>query len=113
MEWRAEAKELNIPLYHRKKKDVLAEIADVLKDIETKKVLDNFNLGKIYQKVKLVVSGKQATRICNVALREYVKQQGLVEPITCEAWYINCKRKGIVFTGAKHDSASENKQTRC
>lgn len=92
MDWRVEAKRLEIPMWHREKKDVLAAIA----------------AKKSVQRTKIVISGRQAQDICNTVLMEYVKQQGLKEPITHEKWCINCKRKGIVFTGVHNDSVEQN-----
>lgn len=99
MAWREEAKELGIPLYHRKKADVLAEIQEKKLGIAVRNAL-----------VKMTISGQEATAICIAALKEYVRNHGLSEPITHEKWFVNCKRKGIVFTGAKHDTVEQNEQ---
>ena len=40
----------------------------------------------------------EATRICSDALFGHVASQGF-ENVSCEKWFLNCKRKGIVFKG--------------
>ena len=50
---------------------------------------------------KVVISPREATRICSEALFKYVSEKGLTD-ITCEGWFVNCKRKGIVFKGTKN-----------
>ena len=92
MNWRIEAKALEISMYRRKKVDVIA-------DIEAKKTKPEF--------IRVIVSPKQATELCNKAIKEYVIEQGLCEPITCEKWFVNCKRKGIVYKG-KEIKENEN-----
>lgn len=88
MNWRVEAKTLGIPMYRRKKVDVIA-------DIEAKNAKPEF--------IRVIVSPRQATEICNKAIKEYVIEQGLCEPITCEKWFVNCKRKGIVYKGKPNE----------
>jgi len=87
MTWREEAKRLNIPLWHRKK-------VDVLRDIEATKTK--------CKDIKITVRPEEATEICRKALFEHVSGLGM-ENITCEKWFVNCKRKGIVFKGQKTD----------
>ncbi len=95
--WRQEAKRLNIPLYHRKKADVIAEIEAVPSEGKEKKV-----------SLDLVT----ATHLCRKALKDYAVEQGL-DPdyeIMISRWYLRAKRKGIRFIGRqKNDSQSENK----
>ncbi len=83
-DWRREAKELGISLYHKKKVDVLLEI-------ENRKPKD----------IKVIIDPKEATVICNKALRAVAVERGLNsdENILIERWFVNCKRKGIVFRG--------------
>ena len=50
--------------------------------------------------MKVVIDRKEATRICSEALFKYVADQGYKD-ISCEAWSLNCKRKGIVFKGTQ------------
>jgi hypothetical protein len=93
MTWREEAKSLGIKMYQRTK-------VDVLKDIEAA-------LGKEAEveckDIKITVDVRKATEICQRALFEHVSELGMVN-ITCEKWFLNCKRKGIVFKGQKNGS---------
>ena len=92
MTWREQAQELGIAMWQRKKVDVLA-------DIETK-------LNPPI--VKVIIDPKEATMICNKALYAVAVERGLkAGTISNEKWFVNCKRKGIVFKG-KQDV--ENKQ---
>ena len=86
-EWRTRAKELGIKMYQRKKADVIADIEALL--------------NKQSETIKVIVPPRKATEICNKALQEYVIEQGLDgdKEITRERWFVNCKRKGIVFKG--------------
>ena len=55
--------------------------------------------------VKIVIEPKEATEICNKALYAVVIERGLVAgTITNEQWFLNCKRKGIVFKGKQNDN---------
>jgi hypothetical protein len=99
MDWREEAKELEIPLYDHdrkcpRKKD------DVLSDIEATKAPRP-------EPTKITVSVKDATKICSNALFRYIKEQGLGNA-TCERWFLNCKRKGIVFKGTRDVRGQES-----
>lgn len=96
MTWREEAKELGIKMWQRKK-------IDVLRDIELKKV----ELSEP-QTMKITVDARKATEICKKALYEYVSAMGMKDA-TCEKWYLNCKRKGIVFKGMKDDTGTEGR----
>ena len=86
-DWRAKAKELNIKMYQRKKVDVIADIETALSQQD--------------ETIKVIVHPRKAMEICDAALREYVIEQGLDgdKEITRERWFVNCKRKGIVFKG--------------
>ncbi len=96
MTWREEAKELGIKMYQRKKVDVLA-------DIEAKKNPPRDVLAKI------IIQPREATEICNKALYAVAVERGLVSgTITNEKFFINCKRKGIVFKGIKNDNDKLN-----
>ena len=54
--------------------------------------------------VKVVINPKEATAICNKALYAEAIERGLVAgTITNEYWFVNCKRKGIVFKGKLND----------
>ncbi len=115
MTWREEAKELGIKLFHRTK-------AEVVKDIEATKgptlaevekchremVADAAlyeNLRRIGKtgKARLLVDRDTVTKICTDALMAHVIEQGLCGEISCVKWFINCQRKGIVFTGRIKD----------
>lgn len=52
--------------------------------------------------IKIIVRVEEATEICRKALFEHVSELGMVN-VTCEKWFLNCKRKGIVFKGQKND----------
>tara|TARA_Y100000310_G_C20553166_1_gene749156 strand:- start:72 stop:428 length:357 start_codon:yes stop_codon:yes gene_type:complete len=97
MTWREDAKGLSIALYDHDARCVRKKV-DVLKDIEATK--------EECKDIKIVVRPEDATEICRIALFEHVFALGM-KNITCEKWFINCKRKGIVFKGQKND---ENKQ---
>lgn len=93
MTWREEAKELGISMLRRKKEDVLRDIEaakNVCKDVECKDI-------------KIIVRCEEVTEICRKALFEHVSNLGMVN-VTCEKWFVNCKRKGIVFKGQKNDN---------
>ena len=96
MAWREEAKELGIAVYDKELKRPRKKV-DVLADIEAKKEKPEDITGP----TKIVVSVQEANKICSDALFKHVSEQGL-ENITCEKWFINCKRKGIVFKGIKN-----------
>ncbi len=94
MTWREEAKELDVSVYDhtlnrpRKKEDVIA-------DIEAKK-----NPPCLY--IKVIISPREAHEICSKALYKTAVERGLkAGTITNEKWFMNCKRKGIVFKGQK------------
>jgi len=87
MNWREEAKSLGIKLFQRSKEDVL-------RDIEATK--------NECKDIKIDVRSDVATEICRKALFEYVASLGM-KNITCEQWFLNCKRKGITFKGQKND----------
>ena len=89
--WREEAKGLGIKLFQRTK-------VDVIRDIEAAK-------GEC-RDIKIAIRPDEATEICRKALFEHVSNMGM-ENITCEKWFVNCKRKGIVFKGQK----KKNEQT--
>lgn len=99
MDWRKKAKELNIPLWHRKKVDVLKDIA-----AKTETVTEP-------EFIKVIISPKEATAICNKALFDVAMERGLGTLITCERWFVNCKRKGIVFKGRKNVSGQSGGNT--
>lgn len=92
MNWRDEAKELGIKLFQRKKEDVL-------KDIEATK--------NVCKDLKIIIGVKEATEICRKALFEHISDR--MVNITCEKWFLNCKRKGIVFKGQKNDDTELTK----
>ena len=97
--WREKAKELGISLYHRKKDDVIREI-------ENKAV-------KKSEDMKITIEPRKAFEICVAALRGYVIEQGMDgdKEIIWEKWFVNCKRKGIVFRGkAKNEYNSETRE---
>lgn len=99
MTWREEAKELGISMLRRKKEDVLRDIEvakNVCKDVEVEDV-------EICKDIKIIVRPEEATEICRKALFEHVSGLGMVN-VTCEKWFVNCKRKGIVFKGQKNDN---------
>ena len=65
--------------------------------------------------IKMIIGVKEANQICKDALLKHVAEQGL-EDVVCERYFevairngkfLNCKRKGIIFKGQKH----EDKQT--
>ncbi len=57
---------------------------------------------KVMEKdIKITVTVREATEICRKALFEHVSNLGM-KNVTCEKWYLNCKRKGIVFKGQKN-----------
>ncbi len=62
-DWRAEAKELGISLYHRTK-------VDALKDIELRQKSDR-------PKNKIDITRNEASEICRKAFKEYAIEQGL------------------------------------
>ena len=97
--WREKAKELNISLYHRKKDDVIREITE-------KTTVES-------EDMKITVEPRKAFEICVAALRGYVIEQGMDgdKEIIWEKWFVNCKRKGIVFRGkAKNEYNSETRE---
>ncbi len=53
--------------------------------------------------IKIVIRTEEAAKICRDALFEHVKNLGM-KNVTCEKWFLNCKRKGIVFKGQKNDN---------
>ena len=57
--------------------------------------------------IKIVIRTDEAAKICRDALFEHVKNLGM-KNVTCEKWYLNCKRKGIVFKGQKDDDKKLN-----
>ena len=94
--WRERAKELDIPMYQRKKEDVIADIISVA----------------VPEKVNLKIDVKTANAICRDALFKYAEEQG-IENAVCEQYverfiwqgkFLNCKRKGIIFNGTKRIS---------
>ena len=93
MNWREEAKEFHIALYDHTLQRI-REKEDVLRDIEVTK--------NVCKDIKITVIAKEATEICRKALFEHVSKLGMVNA-TCEQWFLNCKRKGIVFKGQKND----------
>ena len=106
MDWREEAKELGVALYDKelkrpRKKD------DILADIEARKTAQP-------EPVKITVDVKEVNKICSDALFKHVADQGLTN-ISCEKWFLNCKRKGIVFRGLKNaerrNEESESEET--
>ena len=86
MTWREEAKKLGIKMWQRKK-------ADILRDIEATK--------NVCTDIKITIRVEEATEICRKALFEHVSDR--MVNITCEKWFLNCKRKGIVFKGQKNE----------
>ena len=102
MTWREEAKELGVPLYDKELKRPRKKV-DVLADIEAKKKKPEDVAGP----AKIIISVQEANKMCSEALFRYVAEQGL-ENITCEKWFINCKRKGIVFKGIKNVRREED-----
>lgn len=94
MTWREEAKELGIAVYDKKLKRPRKKL-DVLRDIELKKAeVTN-------EAMRIIISPRDATEICKKALYEYVSAMGMKDAY-CEKWFLNCKRKGIVFKGTKN-----------
>ena len=94
--WREKAKELGIPMYQRKKEDVMADIVAIT----------------VPEKVNFTIDVKTANNICRDALFKYVEDQG-IENAVCEQYvnrfiwqgkFLNCKRKGIIFNGTKRIS---------
>ncbi len=100
MTWREEAKELGVPLYDHALKRVRKK-ADVEKDTMAAR-LKVVKPESECKDIKIVVRPEVATEICRRALFDYVSLLGMTN-VTCEKWFINCKRKGIVFKGQKND----------
>ena len=105
MTWREEAKKLGVPLYDHELKRVRKKL-DVLADIEAKKEKPVEVTGP----TKIIISIQDATKICSDALFKHVAELGLTK-ISCEKWFLNCKRKGIVFKGIKNDRARTSETT--
>lgn len=95
--WRREAKELGIKLWHRKKEDVI-------KEIEAKTIAKT-------EFIKITIDRHTAIRLCEEALKDYVIRKGLCEPVSSEKWFLNCKRKGIVFKGKAENDCNQQRET--
>ncbi len=92
VDWRTQAKELGISLYHRTK-------ADVLKDIEQK---------SNQPKKKIEITRNEASEICRKAFKEYAIEQGL-DPdneILISRWYLDMNRSRMTFIGKEKDDGS-------
>ena len=100
MNWREEAKELGVPLYDHELKRIRKK-ADVLADFPNAKEFKRQR--EKPETIKVIITPREATEICNKALKAVAVERGLGEPITCEKWFVNCKRKGIVFKGKQND----------
>ena len=60
--------------------------------------------------ITVTIGMQEAIALCGKALRDYVISQGVDgdKDIVNEKWYLNCKRKGIVFKGYPHDNNQLN-----
>ena len=105
MTWREEAKELGVAVYDKALKRPRKKL-DVMADIEAKKEKPVEVTGP----TKIIISIQDATKICSDALFKHVAELGLTK-ISSERWFLNCKRKGIVFKGIKNDRKGTSEGT--
>lgn len=85
--WRTEAKELGISLYHRTKEDVVKEIELRQKNVQPK--------------MKIDISRNDAADICCKAFRAYAISKGCDpnEEILVSRWYLQMNRNRMTFIG--------------
>ena len=101
-DWREKAKELGIPVYDKELKRPRLKVA-VLADIEV--------MSNVCKDIKITIRADEATEICRKALFDHVSKLGM-KNITCEKWFLNCKRKGIVFKGQKNEDRQTESERR-
>ena len=113
MTWREEAKELGIPLYDHELKKIRKK-ADVLADMASK----SYGVVNVSEPVNIIISVKEANQICSEALFGHVaglgfKDVSIETPILRfihKNQFLNCKRRGIVFSGVKNGRTDESRE---
>jgi len=95
MNWREEAKSLNIALYDHQLKKLRLKV-DVLADIEVKK-------NKPAGKTRVVITRQEAVNVCCKALKAHAISKGL-DPdreIKVSRWYLRMNRNNMTFVGTE------------
>lgn len=93
MNWREDAKSLNVALYDHQLKRPRKKV-DVLVDIETRK---NNSAGK----TRVVITRQEAVNVCCTALKAHAANKGLDpdKEIKVSRWYLQMNRNNMTFVG--------------